>query len=74
MLVERRERIVELGHVSIDLLVTVNLIGSVIERYPEEIQENFEEKVTALSKNLYREMEEFQGFAESWDDEVEDDT
>jgi hypothetical protein len=74
--VERQERIAELGHISIDLLVTINLIGSVIERYPEEIQDNFTQKVESLSKNLYRETEEFQSFAESWDDEVEseDDT
>lgn len=68
---ERHERVSELGHIAIDTLVTINLIASVMDRYPDQVQENFTEKVTSLSKTLMREMEEFQGFAEGWDETVD---
>ena len=61
----------ELAHSSIECLVTVNLIGSVIQRYPEEVQENFKEKVMQLTANIERETQEFQAFAEAFDDHID---
>jgi len=63
----------KLAVTSIDLLVTVGLIGSVMNRYPEEVQENFVEKIEAISDRLVQEMMEFTAFGEALDDHVEDD-
>lgn len=68
---DTNESVAELGHVAMDLLITVNLMATVMGRYPEEVQENFDEKIGMLTGNLIREMEEFNGFAEALDDTID---
>lgn len=61
-----------LNNAAIDLLVTIGLIESVMERYPEHVQENFREKVIEVIKIVDDETREFIGFGEAYDDAVEE--
>jgi hypothetical protein len=68
---DRHELRQSLAHIAIDCLVTINLIASVIDRYPSEVQENFYDKMQELIERLSREQEEFMNFGEGWDNHVE---
>lgn len=68
---EIAEGIVALQNQAIELLVTVNMMASVMPRYPEEVQDNFAEKVAMLCADIRKATGEFQDFGESWDTEVE---
>ena len=61
-----------LNTVAVDLLVTVGLIGSIMNRYPEEVQENFADKIEGLVEHLVKEQGEFTEFGEALDEHVED--
>jgi hypothetical protein len=60
-----------LAAASIDFLVTVGLVASVMPRYPEDVQENFVEKIDEVTDAIVMQMEEFTGFGEALDDYVE---
>ena len=62
-----------LCHTAIEALVTVGLVQSVIARYPAEVQDNFEDRINQMRRELRRHIEEVKQFGEAWDDEVEED-
>ena len=53
---------------AIELLVNVGLMDSVSSAWPEQVQENWEEKLDTLILRLQQETEEIQAFAEAFDD------
>lgn len=61
----------ELHNAAIDLCVTVGLIESVIGRFPEVVQENFTQKIEALTERLEKEREEFVAFGEAYDERLD---
>lgn len=62
-----QEKFEELQKTAIELLVTVGLFMTVVDAWPEHVQENFGEKIDYLTGNLQREIEEMQQFAEAFD-------
>lgn len=51
-----------------ELAVTIGIIEAAIEQHaPDEVKQNFEEKVTGLIGNMERELEEFLSFGEAYD-------
>jgi hypothetical protein len=63
------ERYQEMCHAFIELIVSVGLLGSIIHQYPEEVQENYEERIVRYTTWATRQIEEVQQFGESWDDQ-----
>lgn len=68
---EIADAVVALQNHVMDLAVSVNMIASVMPRYPEEVQENFAEKIADTCAELRKVTKEFQDFGEAWDSEVE---
>lgn len=54
-----------------DCLVSVGLISSIIEHFPDEVQDNFEEKISELVVVLRREIDEFTEFGSALDGYVD---
>jgi hypothetical protein len=50
-----------------ELVVHVGLMNSVAGRWPEEVQENWDEKVRAIRERAEQEIVEIQEFAEFYD-------
>jgi hypothetical protein len=59
-----------LNNVTIEMLVTVGLMGSVMYRYPQHVQENFREKIVELTANIREVTTEFVDFGEAYDDNL----
>lgn len=57
----------ELCHSAVEFLVNVGLIDSISARWPEDVQEQWEEWKTDSLVGLSRRMEEAQHFASSHD-------
>jgi hypothetical protein len=63
----------DIARVSAELAVTVGIIEAAImqgEHTPDEVKENFTDKVDAVVEYLSGEIIEFQGFGEAYDDEA----
>jgi hypothetical protein len=63
----------DIARVSAELAVTVGIIEAAImqgEDTPDEVKENFTEKVDGVVEYLHNEVLEFQGFGEAYDDEA----
>jgi len=56
-----------LSALAIDLLVTVGLFSAVIDNYPEEVRENFKEKIAEFCAVIDQETKEFYDFGEAYD-------
>lgn len=58
----------DIASASAELSVTIGIIEAAVDQdAPEEVKENFQEKVEQLHDNLRREIEEFIAFGEAYD-------
>jgi len=58
-----------------ELAINIGIIEAALEgddRYPEEVRENFQDKVDACFEHMNQEILEFQQFGEAFDDSPED--
>lgn len=56
---------------SVELAVTIGIIEAALDQgAPDDVKENFVEKVDALVEHLHSEVIEFQQFGEAYDDEA----
>lgn len=56
-----------------NLCLNLGLIASVIDQYPEHVQEGFTERLEMTQKWAEEQIEEAQGFGEAYDEETEAD-
>lgn len=63
------EQFKEVCHDLVHLMVMMGLLGSVIHQYPEEVQENFRERLSMVSEWANSQSDELQSFGESWDED-----
>lgn len=56
------------------LCLNLGLVASVIDQYPEHVQEGFTERLTLVKEWAEAQIEEVQGFGEAYDEETQDDT
>lgn len=54
-----------------NLCINIGLIASVMDQYPEQVQEGFLERLQMLQTEAERHTEEAQAFGEAYDDETE---
>jgi len=59
----------EMCHVFVELMVSIGLLGSIIHQYPEEVQENFRERIQRYTAWADRQQGEVTRFGETWDDQ-----
>jgi len=50
-------------------MVHIGLMSSVAERWPEDVQENWDQRVTQIRRRAERDIREIQGFAEYYDED-----
>jgi hypothetical protein len=65
---EGEEAYSEMCMAFMELMVSMGLLGSIMDRYPEDVQENFDERVTRYTEWARRQTAEIQEFGESWDE------
>jgi hypothetical protein len=60
----------ELTHASMDLCINAGIMVTALsdERYPEEVRENFEERMAMMIQRFHRDIEAIQAFGEAFDD------
>ena len=51
-----------------ELMVSMGLMGSIMDRYPEDVRENWDERMVRYTEWARRQTEEIQSFGESWDE------
>jgi hypothetical protein len=59
----------ELGADLMELAINVGLIGSVIEQFPEHVQENFKERVKEIREWTGEQTRQIQEFGSAYDGE-----
>jgi hypothetical protein len=52
-----------------NLCMNLGLVASVIDQYPDHVQEGFKEKINQIKEWAERQMEEVQMFGEAFDEE-----
>jgi len=60
-----------LNEACINLLVTIGLVASVMDRFPEDVQENFTEKINEFRETVHMVTNEFVDFGEAYDDRID---
>jgi hypothetical protein len=50
-----------------ELAITIGIIEAALDEAPDEVKENFDEKVQAVTEYLHGEILEFQQFGEAYD-------
>jgi hypothetical protein len=61
----------ELKDASVDLLVTVGILASIMGRFPAHVEETFVEKIENLSILIREEIAELHLLGESYDDQLD---
>jgi len=61
----------QLNEACINLLVTIGLVASVMERFPVDVQENFAEKINEFRDTVHQVTGEFIDFGQSYDDHLD---
>jgi len=51
-----------------ELMVHIGLMSSIAEKWPEEVQENWDQKVRQIQRRAEKEIREIQSFAEYYDE------
>ena len=59
-----------LNEACINLLVTIGLVASVMDRFPQDVQENFTEKINEFRDTVHQATGEFIDFGQSFDDHL----
>ncbi len=57
---------------TVELLVTVGMIGSISGHWPLMVQENWEARIENLIQTMLRESDEVREFAEAFDEEEDE--
>jgi phage-related protein len=61
----------QLGEACINLLVTIGLVASVMERFPIEVQQNFTTKINEFRETVQEVTNEFVEFGGAYDDHID---
>jgi hypothetical protein len=61
-----------LGEACINLLVTIGLVASVMDRFPADVQENFTEKINEFRDTVHQVTGEFIDFGVAFDDHIDE--
>ena len=67
-LTQRNAAFREVSATLAELMVHIGLMSSIAEKWPEEVQENWDQKVRQIQRRAEKEIREIQSFAEYYDE------